>query len=174
MGQEECNLLVAYVQAFPFQRQQAGRREEASAQIKAGEATFKAIGCTNCHLPKLGEAEGSTATFCCMTWPPARAIPTRIPFRGGPPARRSAPACRSCSPGADMARPVSGERPRFGAFETPGLICTTVAPQGSLRAIAFMRGQAAQRGTALADLPPRRKQQIEVFLMSLASPRVDR
>ena len=58
MDQDECNLLIDYVRNLPVPVASRPVDEKDAAQIKAGEATFKAIGCTGCHLPKLGDVEG--------------------------------------------------------------------------------------------------------------------
>ena len=55
---QECNLLVGYVRSLPVPIAVKADGDKDNAQIKAGEATFKAIGCTHCHLPKLGDVEG--------------------------------------------------------------------------------------------------------------------
>ena len=58
MDQGECEDLVEHVRSLPAPVAIRPAKERESAQLKAGEATFKSIGCTGCHLPKLGEVEG--------------------------------------------------------------------------------------------------------------------
>lgn len=58
MNQDECNLLIEYVRSLPAPIVTEGQGDKDAAQIKAGESTFKSIGCASCHLPKLGQVEG--------------------------------------------------------------------------------------------------------------------
>src|SRR5262249_6155489 len=58
MNDEECEALTTFVRSLPAPVAAPGGDAKATAQIKAGETTFKAIGCTECHLPKLGNVEG--------------------------------------------------------------------------------------------------------------------
>ena len=58
MNQDECNLLIDYVRNLPVPVVIEAADNKDAAQIKAGETTFKAIGCANCHLPKLGQVDG--------------------------------------------------------------------------------------------------------------------
>jgi CxxC motif-containing protein (DUF1111 family) len=53
---EECAALVTYVRSLP---QPIERRSAADAKhLDAGRASFAAVGCANCHPPKLGNVEG--------------------------------------------------------------------------------------------------------------------
>ncbi len=55
---EECSALVTYVRSLP---QPVERRPAAVADGKhldAGRATFAAVGCANCHTPKVGNVQG--------------------------------------------------------------------------------------------------------------------
>ena len=59
MDRDECAALVAYVRGLapPVSDEPVGLKE--SQQVKAGSTVFKAIGCATCHLPKLGDVEGT-------------------------------------------------------------------------------------------------------------------
>ena len=58
MDKDECNLLIEFVRSLPVPVAATAGDDRTVAQIKAGEATFKSIGCATCHLPKLGDAVG--------------------------------------------------------------------------------------------------------------------
>jgi CxxC motif-containing protein (DUF1111 family) len=50
--------MVEHVRSLPVPLAINPADQKHSAQVKAGEATFKSIGCTVCHMPKLGEIDG--------------------------------------------------------------------------------------------------------------------
>ena len=69
---------------------------------------------------------------------------------------------------------MSGERHLSGASETQPPISTTAELRASLRPSCCTAARARRRRDAIAELPPRRKQQIEAFLMSLVPPGIER
>ncbi len=74
MDEEECEALIDHVRSLPAPVAIQPADEEESAQVKSGEATFKSIGCTGCHLPRAGRRRGD--------------LQRPAPARHGPPARR--------------------------------------------------------------------------------------
>ena len=58
MDEDECDALTAYVRSLPAPVARAPADAKDEAATRAGEATFRSIGCADCHLPKLGDVEG--------------------------------------------------------------------------------------------------------------------
>jgi len=53
---DECSALVSYVRSLP---QPVERRTAADGKhLDSGRATFAAVGCANCHTPKVGNVQG--------------------------------------------------------------------------------------------------------------------
>jgi CxxC motif-containing protein (DUF1111 family) len=67
LSEDECEALTAYIRSLPAPVARAAPGPREAQQVKAGNALFKTIGCAICHVPKLGEVEGSTATCSCTT-----------------------------------------------------------------------------------------------------------
>ena len=150
MSQEECNHLVSYVRSLPAPSASKPAGENEAAQIKAGDAAFKAIGCTNCHLPKLGQAEGIYSDLLLHDMGPQLADSDSYSvFAGGSPRGARAGLAARARRGADTASARAWRNAPLcaGAFETPARICMTAAPWGSLRRSHFTRvKQRPQRG----------------------------
>ena len=90
MDQEECNLLIDYVRNLPVPVATKAADDKDAAQIKAGETTFKSIGCANCHLPKLGDVDGIYSDLLLHDMGPQLAdADTYTVFAGEPPQGRS-------------------------------------------------------------------------------------
>jgi mono/diheme cytochrome c family protein len=58
MDEAECDALTDYVRSLPVPIAILPVDDRESAQVKSGDETFKAIGCVQCHLPKLGGIDG--------------------------------------------------------------------------------------------------------------------
>ena len=175
MDQDECNLLIDYVRSLPVPVATKPADDKIASQIKAGEATFKTIGCASCHLPKLGDVEGIYSDLLLHDMGPQLAdADTYTVFAGEPPrAGRPEPAAGSrslrtdsrigprmantSSLGPSRLRPLSARRPSRRNIAKPSP-CTAAR---------------VRRRATLRRASPRRKQQLEAFLMSLAPPAVD-
>jgi CxxC motif-containing protein (DUF1111 family) len=175
MNQEECNLLIDYVRNLhvPVVTKAADNKD--AAQTKAGEATFKAIGCANCHLPKLGPVDGIYSDLLLHDMGSQLAdSDTYTVFAGESPRAdrpEAGPRTRS-APDATSAREWRTP-PLWGLRDSAPYLHDGRAA-GIAQAITLHAGQGASSARRFADLPPRRKEQVEAFLKSLTSPEADR
>jgi CxxC motif-containing protein (DUF1111 family) len=58
MNQQECDSLVAFLEALPAPRQERPDSEGDVMIIDGGRQVFAEIGCAACHVPKLGDVDG--------------------------------------------------------------------------------------------------------------------
>lgn len=172
LNEGECRALTAYVRTL---RAPAGAdRGAAGDAVKAGEATFRSIGCADCHLPSLADVEGiysdlllhdmgprlgDTGVYGVFTAGPNPAAPGRA--EAGRPDDR-APA----SPQEWRTPPLWGLRDS-APYLHDGRAATLE------QAIALHGGQGQSSAHRFAQLSSRRKQQLEAFLKSLAPPAGD-
>ena len=129
MDRDECAALVAYVRALPAPVEHVPADAKEAARIEAGGATFAAIGCAACHLPKLGDVEGIYSDLLLHDMGPklvdtgSYGVFVAQPGRGRRPRRRGRPARRvGRGPGPGVAhaaalgparlRPLPARRPR--------------------------------------------------------------
>ena len=168
MDDDECNALIEYVRslAAPVVRAPADAKD--ASQVKAGEATFKSIGCSSCHLAKLGNVEGiysdlllhdmgtqlaDTDTYAVFITEPSGA--NDLPVANAPRGNASSTSLREW-----RTPPLWGLRDS-GAYLHDGQAATIA------QAIALHAGQGTASAQRYAELSARRKQQVEAFLMSL-------
>ena len=169
MDQRECEALVEHVRSLPAPVAIGPATEKESAQIKAGEAAFKSIGCTGCHLPKLGDVEGIYSDLLLHDMGPqpgdADAYTVFVESsRGDGPAVADRPGGET---GAASAR--EWRTPPLWGLRDSGPYMHDGRASRIDQAIAFHAGQGASASKRYAELSPQRKRQIEAFLMSLAA-----
>jgi CxxC motif-containing protein (DUF1111 family) len=58
LDQSECDSLVAYLRNLPAPQQRKPTSSQEAEILSAGEKQFAAVGCANCHVAKLGAANG--------------------------------------------------------------------------------------------------------------------
>jgi RNA polymerase sigma factor (sigma-70 family) len=171
MDEAECTALVDHVRSLPMPVAIDPGNEADSAQIKAGEATFKSIGCTGCHLPKLGDVEGIYSDLLLHDMGPQPVDSDGYTVFSGEPA----PAVDR--PGAAAAASATAREwrtpPLWGLRDSGPYLHDGRAARVD-QAIALHAGQGAASARRHAELSPRRKRQLEAFLMSLAAPPGDR
>ena len=102
MDQDECNLLVEFVRGLTAPIEASPADEKAASQRKAGEATFKTIGCASCHLPKLGDVDGIYSDLLLHDMGPQLGDADVYTVFSGEPARPAA------TEPADRSRPGTG------------------------------------------------------------------
>jgi CxxC motif-containing protein (DUF1111 family) len=174
MSQEECNLLIEYVRNLPVPVVTKGPDDKDAAQIKAGEATFKTIGCASCHLPKLGEVEGIYSDLLLHDMGAQLADADSYTVFTGEASRANRPeAAARARHGADAASDREWRTPPLWGLRDSGPYLHDGRAAGIAQAIALHAGQGSSSARRFAELPPRRKEQIETFLMSLAPPNMD-
>jgi RNA polymerase sigma factor (sigma-70 family) len=175
MDQDECNLLVEYVRSLPVPVAVKPADDKLVSQIKAGETTFKTIGCASCHLPKLGEVEGIYSDLLLHDMGPQLGdADTYTVFAGEPPRPGEPEPAERQRPGTATASAREWRTPPLWGLRESGPYLHDGRATGIAEAISMHSGQGATAARRFAELPPRRKQQLEAFLTSLAPPSADR
>ena len=174
MDESECDALIEYVRGLPGPVALRPADLKDSAQWKAGETTFRSIGCTACHIPRLGDVEGIYSDLLLHDMGPLLGDADAYSvFVGDPIQVNDLPA-------AGRGQAVGGT-PSVREWRTPPLWgirdsgpylhdgrAATIA-----EAIMLHAGQGATSARRYAELAPRRKQQVDAFLLSLAAPSPD-
>ena len=179
MDQSECDALIEYVRGLPVPIPIKPAGDNEIAQWKAGEATFRSIGCADCHRPRLGDVEGIYSDLLLHDMGPelvgsgAYYAPTAVaepPPSPGLSARGRARAdngTRSVSVFEWRTPPLWGVRD-----SAPYLHDGRAAKIA--QAITLHGGEATSAARRYAQLSSQGKQQVEAFLESLAAPAADR
>ncbi|MFI5460518.1 MAG: sigma-70 family RNA polymerase sigma factor [Isosphaerales bacterium] len=175
MDESECDALVEYVRSLPVPVASKPADQKHSAQVKAGEATFKSIGCTVCHMPKLGEVSGIYSDLLLHDMGPQLADADAYTVFVGDPSRAD---------GLPVAGRVRADRgassvrewrtPPLWGIRDSGPYMHDGRAASIAQAIALHAGQGGTAARRYAELSPRRKQQIDAFLLSLGPPAADR
>jgi RNA polymerase sigma factor (sigma-70 family) len=176
MDQDECNLLIDYVRSFPAPVATRPADDKVFSQVKAGEATFKTIGCTACHLPKLGVVEGIYSDLLLHDMGPALADADTYTVFSGEPLRAVGPEPVTpdrARPGTEAASAREWRTPPLWGLRASGPYLHDGRAAGISEAITMHGGQGATAARRFAELPPRRRQQVEAFLTSLAPSSAD-
>ena len=175
MDQDECAALVAYVRDLPppVSNDPAGPKE--SQQVKAGSSVFKAIGCATCHLPKLGDVEGIYSDLLLHEMSPQLGDTSAYGVFGARDVGEAKPAPpgdgpdRKSRPGATVQEWRTP--PLWGVRDSAPYLHDGRAETVD-QAIRGHGGQAAASAQKYAQLSTRERAQLEVFLLSLAAPKV--
>jgi CxxC motif-containing protein (DUF1111 family) len=171
MAETECSALVSYVRGLPAPVVREPADEAEASQVKAGEATFRSIGCASCHLPKLGDVEGIYSDLLLHDMSPRLADTGSYGVFVAEPAGANGPAAAGGPRGESAGATVQEWRtpPLWGLRDSAPYLhdgrAATVA-----QAITLHGGQGAASAQRYAQLSSRRKQQLEAFLMSLSAP----
>ena len=104
MDQDDCNLLIDYVRSLPAPIASKPPDEKTASQVKAGEATFRSIGCASCHLSKLGDVEGIYTDLLLHDMGPQLADSDAYTVFTGEPSRPGGPEAAE----SDRARSATG------------------------------------------------------------------
>jgi len=175
MDKGECDDLVDYVRSLPVPVAITPAIDKDSAQIKAGESTFKSIGCAGCHMPKLGHVDGIYSDLLLHDMGPQLGDSDTYTVFVGEASKAGAPAVTDRpGPGTGPASVREWRTPPLWGLRDSGPYLHDGRAATIAQAITLHAGQAAISARRYAELAPRRKQQIEAFLMSLAAPGVDR
>ena len=157
MDQDECNLLIDYVRSLPVPVATKPADDKIVSQIKAGEATFKTIGCASCHLPKLGEVEGIFSDLLLHDMGLSSAIPTRTPSSPVNHQGRAVPEPADpdrTRPGTGTASAREWRTPPLWGLRDSGPYLHDGRAARIAEAITMHGGQGATAARRFADLPP--------------------
>ncbi len=169
MDESDCDALVKYVRSLPAPIATKGAGHGDPAQVKAGETSFKSIGCSACHMPKLGDVEGIFSDLLLHDMGPQLGDADAYSVFVGEPARPDGAAADRVGANGPASMREWRTPPLWGVRDSGPYLhdgrAATIA-----EAIALHAGQGATAARRYGELSPRRKQQIEAFLFSLAPP----
>jgi CxxC motif-containing protein (DUF1111 family) len=182
MTAAQCDLLVHYVESLPKPVTRAPETRQHASEIDAGQKLFAHVGCTACHRPKVGVVEGIYSDLLLHDMGQALSdtgsYGTNIPDIASEKDAEHLPVKDvNFMRVGTMAKP-----PKFGAgareWRTPPLWglrdsapylhdgrADTIAD-----AVALHGGESQRSAEAFFRLSPRERQQVELFLQSLAAP----
>ena len=170
LNKEEIDALVDYVASLAAPVSSTPEGPRADRQVKAGAVLFKSVGCSQCHLPKLGNVEGIYSDLLLHEMSPELAdtgfygIFADREERLVPPRR---PGVRQVEAGA---RVREWRTPPLWGLRDSAPYMHDGRADSITQAIAFHGGQGAASAQRFAALSSRERQQVEAFLLSLAAP----
>jgi RNA polymerase sigma factor (sigma-70 family) len=171
MDAAECDALTEFVRSLPTPVASKPADKQEAEQHRSGERTFRAIGCANCHLPKLGSVSGiysdlllhdmggrleDAAAYSVFVGAPPRAEPGDAPDRLGA--------------GVATATIQEWRTPPLWGLRESGPYLHDGRAATIDQAIAMHAGQGASAARRYAELSPARKRHLATFLRSLAAP----
>ncbi len=163
MDQADCEALTDYVRGLPTPVVNVTDQETTS--IKAGEETFKAIGCAHCHLPKLGDVEGIYSDLLLHDMSPRLGDSDAYTvFNGSEVPDRPAVTSTTAATAREWRTP-----PLWGLRDSAPYLHDGRAATVD-EAIALHAGQGTASAKRYADLSVRRKRHLTAFLNALAAP----
>jgi CxxC motif-containing protein (DUF1111 family) len=181
MSARQCDLLVQFVASLPRPVRRLPETPQHATEIAAGEKLFTSMGCAACHRPKLGNLEGIYSDLLLhdmgQTLSQAGSYGTTVsdPVAGEKPA--DLPVVNR-----DGNSPTKEKPPQLGAgareWRTPPLWgLRDSAPymhdgraDTIVDAVKLHDGEGLQSQIAFSKLTTREREQIELFLQSLAAP----
>ncbi len=171
MDEAECNVLVEYVRSLRVPVVSAAANDKESAQLKLGMETFKSIGCASCHTPKLGDVTGIYSDLLLHDMGPrlgdADAYTVFVSDARGVDSVATPDAPRGAS-GTASSR--EWRTPPLWGLRDSGPYLHDGRAANVDQAVALHGGQGTASARRFAELSPKRKQNLEAFLMSLVAP----
>ena len=153
---EECDALVAYVEALPAPIQ---LEEPDPRVIEAGRASFEEIGCTDCHRPSLGTIEGIYSDLLLHDMGP-----DLFSFTGYYATERmDIPTAAGLADGSQWRTPPLWGYCGSGPYLHDG------RARNLQDVIKAHKGQALESAMRFSRLSPQRRSEIEQFLKSLTA-----
>jgi CxxC motif-containing protein (DUF1111 family) len=185
LNAEECAALVDYVRSIPRPVERVASSPAEAKLIGAGKAAFAAIGCANCHAPKLGNVDGIYSDLLLHDMgsdlgddgsydpdDPSDPDEPPIPDDGAVAARQQAETPAQAL--AARTRRGAGTRewrtPPLWGFRDSGPYLHDGRAQTIDQAVAMHGGQGAASARKFFELSPKERLQVEAFLKSLVAP----
>ncbi len=177
----QCDQLIRYVASLPKPSQRPAETPQHAEDISAGQRLFSSVGCVACHRPKLGDVDGIYSDLLLhdmgQLLSDSGSYSTNVTVIASEGAQDPLPVKTRIEPKDSKEQP-----PKFGAstreWRTPPLWglrdsapylhdgrADTIAD-----AVALHGGEGMLAAEAFFKLEPRERQQIELFLQSLAAP----
>ena len=167
----DCDSLVAYVRSLPAPVSTVPDDADDAAGVVAGEATFRAIGCASCHVPKLGDVEGIYSDLLLHDMSDKLADTAGYGVFGS--AGADGPALAGGPRVAEKDGGATAQEwrtpPLWGLRDSAPYLHDGRAATVD-QAVHLHGGQGAASAQRYAQLTGRRKRQIDAFLLSLAAP----
>jgi len=171
MDEADCKALVSFVRSLPAPIAIKPVDEKQSTQIKSGEETFKSIGCIGCHLAKLGDVTGIYSDLLLHDMGPRLADSDAYAvFVNGPPNADGAAVLEDPRAGSAATSVREWRTPPLWGLRHSVPYLHDGRAASIEQAITMHAGQGATSAKRYAELPSRRKQNLEAFLMSLTAP----
>lgn len=171
MKREESDALIAFVRGLPRPVVREPVDAGAETTVEQGEKTFKTIGCTGCHVPKLGDVEGIYSDLLLHDMSP------ELEDTGGysvfvdqPAGLNGLAAVGEPHEGEAAARPGEWRTPPLWGLRDSAPYLHDGRAETIGRAVLLHGGEGAVAADRYARLSARRKQQLDAFLHSLAAP----
>jgi CxxC motif-containing protein (DUF1111 family) len=181
MSAEQCDLLIQFVASLPRPVQRVPETPQHAAEITAGQKLFASVGCTGCHLPKLGDVEGiysdlllhdmgqslSDAGFYGTIAPDpiAGKKPGDLPVLGAVVETKT----REKAPKVGAGTREWRTPPLWGLRDSAPYLHDGRA-ETIEDAVVLHHGEGLIAAQAFSQLAPRERMQIELFLQSLTAP----
>jgi hypothetical protein len=181
LSAEQCDQLTRFVDSLPKPGQRPGETPQHTEEIAAGRKLFSDTGCTVCHRPKLGDVDGiysdlllhdmgqllsnsgsySTSTNFVSSDEDQDPLPVKAPNE--PRVTKEQP------PRLGVAAREWRTPPLWGLRDTAPYMHDGRADTIAV-AVALHGGEGTPAAQAFFKLAPRERQQVELFLQSLAAP----
>jgi len=170
MDETQCDALTAYVRGLPAPVARVPADAAEAAQVKAGEGTFKAIGCAGCHLPALGGVDGLYTDLLLHDMSPRLGDTAAYGVFATNAAGADGPAAADPRGEAALATTQEWRTPPLWGLRDSAPYLHDGRAATLDQAITLHGGQAAASAQRYAQVSARRKRQLEGFLLSLSAP----
>jgi len=159
--QDECDALTSFVAklAAPIERTAPGRKKQ--PDIEAGRGLFASVGCTGCHMPKLGSVEGIYSDLLLHDM--GADLGDSGNYYG-----------EIESPSKEGATTTEWRTPPLWGFRDSGPYLHDGRADTLEEAVALHGGQSARSAKMFFQLKLRERLQVQSFLNSLAAPSAER
>jgi len=178
---EECSALVTYVRSLPQPVECRPAAVADGKHLDAGRATFAAVGCANCHTPKVGNVQGIYSDLLLHDMGPELGdegsygentsdddeplVPRITPNLAA-----NGQAAPAKSPQLRGATRQEWKTPPLWGFRDSGPYLHDGRAQTLDEAVAMHGGQGAAAAHRYFQLTPREQLQVQAFLKSLVAP----
>ena len=179
---EECSALVSYVRSLPPPVERRPAAVADGKHLDAGRANFAAIGCANCHSPKVGNVEGiysdlllhdmgqemgDEGSYADNTSEDDEPLLPRITL---PDLAANGQAAPTKPPQLRGATRQEWKTPPLWGFRDSGPYLHDGRAQTLDEAVAMHGGQGAAAAQRYFQLTPREQLDVQAFLKSLVAP----
>jgi CxxC motif-containing protein (DUF1111 family) len=179
---EQCDALIQFVASLPPPSRKPPETEQHAAEIAAGQKLFGRTGCAVCHRPKLGDVEGIYSDLLLHDMGQALSDSglyggVAVPGKGSSDLIDPLPVLNGSEPDASQKKlPKFGAAPRewrtpplWGLRDSAPYLHDGRADTISA-AVALHGGEGLDAAQQFFRLTLRERQQVELFLLSLALP----